>query len=298
MLYHYTTIPAMRSILRDAGNRGRMCFWATRYDCFADEKEYRLGVETIRRLLTEIEKGLQEDRRVAQDFDWELIEWNVNLPYPFIVSFTARPDNEYMWNEYAKDDGVVLEIDDSIFVPNKEMTMIMSKPCLYAGLLSDEELAKEIQNEYTFGGLVMLKGPMSKDAFELLEKHPQAFVRLIATYLLAFVATRIKGKDYSKEEETRVIIQSQLPVITEFVKNNRDTIQNALHLDPDELMQAMSQQRTRQRGDKVIFYRNFYIPVDLLRAVYTKSEYYEQVNTFIHGSVSKDIPVIKITSLK
>ena len=86
-----------------------MCFWATRYDCFADEKEYRLGGETIRRLLLEIEKELQEDRRVAQDFDWKLIEGNVNLPYPYIVSFTARPDNEYMWDEYAKDEGVVLE---------------------------------------------------------------------------------------------------------------------------------------------------------------------------------------------
>ena len=298
MLYHYTTIPAMRSILRDAGTKGQICFWATRYDCFADEKEYRLGVDTIRRLLPEIEKELQEDRRVAQDFDWKLIEGNENLPYPYIVSFTARPDNEYMWNVYAKDDGVVLEIDDSVFVPNKEMTMIMSKPCLYAGLLSDEELTKEIQNEYTFGALAMLKGSMSKDAFELLGKHPQAFVRLIATYLLAFVATRIKGKDYFKEEETRVIIQSQLPIIAEFVKDNQDIIKNALHMDPDELIQAMLQQRTRQRGDKVIFYRDFYMPVDLLRAVYTKSEYYEQVKTFIHSLVSKDIPIIEITSLK
>lgn len=34
--------------------------------------------------------------------------------------------------------------------------------------------------------------------------------------------TRIKGKDYSKEEETRVIIQSQRPEIAEFVKANRD----------------------------------------------------------------------------
>lgn len=298
MPYHYTTIPAMKSILRDAKNKRQMCFWATRYDCFADEKEYWLGVETIRRLLPEIEKELQEDRQIAQDFDWKLIEENVNLPYPYIVSFTARPDNEYMWNEYAKGEGVVLEIDDAVFVPNKEMTMVMSKPCLYVGLLSDEELTKEIQNEYTFGGLAMLKGPMSKDAFELLEKHPQAFVRLIATYLLAFVATRIKGKDYCKEEETRVIIQLQLPEITEFVKDNQYIIQNGLHLDPDELMQAMLQQRTRQRGDKVIFYRDFYMPVDLLRAVYTKSECYEQVKMFIHGSVSKDIPVIERTSLE
>lgn len=298
MLYHYTNIFAMKSILKDAKNKGQMCFWATRYDCFADEKEYRLGVETIRRLLPEIEKELQEDRRVAQDFDWKSIKGNVNLPYPYIVSFTARPDNEYMWNEYAKDEGVLLEIDDSVFVPNKEMTMVMTKPCLYAGVLSDEELTKEIQNEYTFGGVAMLKGPMGKDVFKLLEKYPQVFVQLIATYLLMFVATRIKGMDYDKEEETRVIIQSQLPVITEFVKKNRGIIQNVLHFDPDELMQAMLQQKTRQRGDKLIFYRDFYMPVNLLRAVYTKSEYYEQVKTFIHDSVSKDIPVIKVTSWK
>ena len=96
MLYHYTNIFAMKSILRDVETKGLMCFWATRYDCFADKKEYRLGVETIRRLLPEIEKGLQEDRQIAQDFDWKRIEENVNLPYPYIVSFTARPDNEYM----------------------------------------------------------------------------------------------------------------------------------------------------------------------------------------------------------
>lgn len=241
MLYHYTNIPAMESILKDAATRGTMCFWATRYDCFVDEEECRLGVETIRRLLPVVEQGFPEDRRVAQDFDWKLIEGNANLPYHYIVSLSARPDNEYMWSEYAKNDGVVLEIDASVFVPNQELTMMMSKPCLYAGLLSDEELTKCIQDEYTYGGLAMLKSPMSKDAFELLEKHPQAFVRLIATYLLAFVATRIKGKGYCKEEETRVIVQSQLLEIAEFVKANSDIIQNALHLDPDALAQAMLQ---------------------------------------------------------
>lgn len=147
MLCHYTTLTAFKSILRDVKNKGQMCFWATRYDCFVDETEYRFGVETIRRLLPEIEKGFLVDRRVAQDFDWMLIEWNVNQPYPYIVSFTARPDNEYMWTEYAKEEGIVLEIDDSVFIPNKEMTMVMSKPCLNAGRLGDDGLTKEILYE-------------------------------------------------------------------------------------------------------------------------------------------------------
>ena len=291
MLYHYTTIPAMESILKDAVTRGTMCFWATRYDCFVDEEEYRLGVETIRRLLPVVEQGHPEDRRVAQDFDWKLIEGNVNLPYPYIVSLSARPDNVYMWSEYAKKDGVVLEIDDSAFVSNQELTMMMSKPCLYAGLLSDEELTKCIQDEYTYGGLAMLKGPMSKEAFLLLEKQPQTFVRLIATYLLAFVATRIKDKEYHKEEETRVIIQSQRPVIAEFVKANRDIIQNALHLDTDALAQSMQQENIRQRGDKAIFYRDCCIPIRLLRAVYTRPEYLGLVKESIQRLVPGEIPV-------
>lgn len=291
MLYHYTSIPAMESILKDAVTRGTMCFWATRYDCFADDKEYRLGVETIRRLLPMVEQGLPEDRQVAQDFDWKLIEGNVNLPYPYIVSLSARPDNEYMWSKYAKKDGVVLEVDDSVFVPNQELTMMMSKPCLYAGLLSDQELTKRIMDEYTTGGLALLKGPMGKDAFEVLEKRPQTFVRLIAMYLLTFVATRIKDKEYHKEEETRVIIQSQRPEIAEFVKANRDIIQNALHLDPDALEQAMQQEKMRQRGDKNIFYRDCHIPIRLLRAVYTRPEYLGQVKETIQRLVPGKIPV-------
>lgn len=250
-----------------------------------------MGVETIRRLLPMVEQGLPEYRQVAKDFDWKLIEGNVNLPYPYIVSLSARPDNEYMWSKYAKTDGVVLEVDDSVFVPNQELTMMMSKPCLYTGLLSDKELTKCIQNEYTYGGLALLKGPMGKDAFELLEKQPQVFVRLIAMYLLTFVATRVKDKEYHKEEETRVIIQSQRSEIAQLVKANRDIIQNALHLDPDALEQAMQQEKMRQRGDKTIFYRDCNIPIKMLRAVYVRPEYQGQVKEVLRRLVPREIPV-------
>lgn len=215
----------------------------------------------------------------------------MNLPYPYIVSLSARPDNEHMWSEYAKKEGVVLEVDDSVFVPNQELTMMMSKPCLYAGLLSDEELTKRIMDEYTTGGWALLKGPMGKDAFDLLAKSPQAFVQLIALYLLTFVATRIKDKEYSKEEETRVIIQSLRPEMAEFVKANRDIIHNTLHLDPDALVQSMQQENMRQRGDKTIFYRDCRIPIRLLRAVYTPPEYLGQAKEAIQRLVPGEIPV-------
>ena len=63
MLYHYTSFDALKNILRYAKSQEQMCFWATRYDCFADTDEFKLGVETIRRLLPEMEKELQPDRQ-------------------------------------------------------------------------------------------------------------------------------------------------------------------------------------------------------------------------------------------
>ena len=57
MLYHYTSFDALKNILRYAKSQEQMCFWATRYDCFADTDEFKLGVETIRRLLPEMESG-------------------------------------------------------------------------------------------------------------------------------------------------------------------------------------------------------------------------------------------------
>lgn len=105
------------------------------------------------------------------------------------------------------------------------------------------------------------------------------------------VAIRIKGKGYRKEEETRVIVQSQLPIATEFVKANRDIIQNALHVDTDALAQAMQQEKERQKGDKTIYYRDLCLPITLLRAVYTRPEYNEQVKDAIQRLVPGEIPV-------
>lgn len=283
----------MEGILHDAATTGKMCFWATRYDCFADTEEYKLGVETIRRLLPAVEKefSLPEDRCLAKDFDWNIIGGNSNLGYPYIVSLTARKDNEYMWAEYAKGEGVVLEIDDSEFVPNEEMTVVASRPCIYAGLTSDDALSKQIQQDYTSAEATLLTGPMKNLAFGLLKEYPQIFVRLIGISLLALTASRIKGKEFSKEEETRIIISSQTPVVAEYVKTNRDVIQNVLHLNPDELIRTMQDEKIRQRDGKDIFYRNYFLPADKLKAVYCRQEHQDKVKQSLKKMNLTNIPI-------
>ena len=118
MLYHYTSIQALEGIIREAPSDRGLCFWASRYDCFGDQKEYKLGIEVIKKLLPKVERKLQPDRQIATAFVWDDIKVNKMLPLPYVISFTKRFDNDYMWANYAdKGRGVVLALEDSENIP-------------------------------------------------------------------------------------------------------------------------------------------------------------------------------------
>lgn len=273
MLYHYTTIPAMRSILRDAGTRGQMCFWATRYDCFADDEEFKLGVEAIRRLLPEVEKDMPTDRRIASMFDWVEIKGNKNLPYPYVVSFTSRPDNDYLWHEYAKEDGVVLEIDDTVQVEVPDSPMLRLASCIYADGRNDDKLTEMLRQEYTEVGYRILGGPQKELAFALLKDYTHLFVKLIATGLLFVTAPRIKGaKDFWMEEETRAIIPLPVPSYNTLIEGYDETI-SKFGLNPTELRMLVANEHRRERDDgSVVFYREMHLPIHLLKGVWVKKK--------------------------
>ena len=292
MLYHYTTIPAMRSILRDAGTRGQMCFWATRYDCFADAEEFKLGVETIRRLLPEVEKDMPTDRRIAPMFDWDEIKGNRNLPYPYVVSFTSRPDNDYMWREYAKEDGVVLEIDDTEKVEVLDTPMLRLASCLYADGSTDDKLTEMLRQEYTEVGNRILGGPQKELAFALLKDYPQLFVKLIATGLMFVTAPRIKSaKDYRMEEETRAIIPLPVPSYNALIEGYDETI-SKFGLDPRELRTLVANEHTRLKDNgSTVFYREMHLPIHLLKGVYVKKEATKEEIERFFAALGLDVPV-------
>ena len=292
MLYHYTSLPAMRSILRDAGTKGQMCFWATRYDCFADDEEFKLGVETIRRLMPEVEKDVPVDRRIAPMFDWDEIKDNRNLPYPYVVSFTSHPDNDYMWREYAKEDGVVLEIDDTEKVEVPDTPMLRLASCLYADGSTDDKLTEMLRQEYTEVGYRILGGPQKELAFALLKDYPHLFVKLIATGLLFVTAPRIKGaKDYWMEEETRAIIPLPVPSYNALIEGY-DEIISKFGLDPVELRTLVANEHTRLRADgSTVFYREMHLPKRLLKGVYVKKDATREEVRRILTELGLNIPV-------
>lgn len=295
MLYHYTSLGAFKSILREARTRSQICFWATRYDCFADKEELKLGIDTIKRLLPQVEKDLQPDRRIAVKFDWSMIEGNTNLPFPYIVSFTSRPNNEYMWDEYAKNDGVVLEIDDAQPEQIPDAPLLRLASCIYVDEEPDEKIVETIRQEYTNMGYGLLSGPQKEFAFGLLSKFPQFFVNLIAMAMLSFVAPRIKGSmGYRQEEETRAIISLPKPAYNSLVGDYKDAIIKT-GLFPSNIFTIIENEYSRYRSDgSIMYYRELHLPVKLLKGVYVRRSESKKAVESLLKEMDLSVPVIQI----
>lgn len=284
MLYHYTSFDALKSILKEPSSNRGMDFWATRFDCFGDKEEYRLGVETIKRLLPLLEERLQPDRRVAASFVWDEIIGNPTLPYPYVVSFTDKKENEYMWKHYScNGKGVVIELDDSQPVVNEFTKNYFIRKCLYLGETSDEDLYKEIEGEYVNSALAFLSGPQKDMAFALLVGYPQLFVVLVGRYLLSYVAPRIKGNRYLKEEETRVIFAAPRKEMIPMIVQYRD-VMKSFQVDVDEYERMMKSEKVRKKDNgKVVYYQDIFMPGSVLKGVYVKNEALaEQVKVLLH----------------
>lgn len=296
MLYHYTSLDALIGICRAPLSEEGLCFWATRFDCFGDKEEYKLGISVIKRLLPELEKKLQPNRRIASSFNWEEIIGNETLPFPYVVSFTDKKDNEYMWEHYAcEGKGVVIALDDSRRIVNEYTKNYYLRKCLYMGDKSDAELFKEIENEYFNAALAALTGSQRALALAFLSAKPQIFVAIVGRYLLSYVATRIKGKRYSKEEETRLIMaaprQEMIPMVDRF----KDVFQQfSANIEEYENLMRSEKIRIRANGEAV-YYQDVYLPCSILKYVYVKDErLIEQVNDVLIEKGFSGVRVLKV----
>lgn len=273
LLFHYTSINALKSILRDATTEKGICFWATRFDCFADQEEYLLGIDIIKRLLPKLEERLNPDRRLASSFEIERIIGDVTLPYPYIVSFTDRNNNDYLWKEYAtRERGVVLGLDSSTRVANEFTRNLFIKRCLYVGEKSDEELYKEIEDEYVAAAYEMLTGPKKNLAFSFLSAYPQLFVALIGRFLLSYVAPRFKGKSFNTEEEIRAILAPPRVEMGALIEQYGDALK-AFDVNAEEVKRMIASEKKRTRDDgREVSYQELFLPGYLLKSVNVANE--------------------------
>lgn len=271
MLFHYTSINALKGILCNPTSDQGLCFWATRFDCFGDNQEYKLGIDAIKRLLPRLEERLQPDRRIAHSFEYDEILKNITLPLPYVVSFTNTNNSEFMWENYAEHGkGIVLALDDSQRIVNEYTKHLFLRSCWYSGELTDEELYKEIENEYFNAAFNLLGGPLKTYAFTILAVFPQLFVSMIGRYLLSYVAPRIKGESFKDEKETRVIYAAPRMELDSLLEPYEEQLKT-FPIDVDAFKDAMKSEKVRIRADgKNIYYQDIYLPGTILKEVYVK----------------------------
>ena len=215
---------------------------------------------------------MQSDCLVASLFDWNVMKGNKNLGYPYIISFTSRQDNDYMCRKYARMDGLVMEIDNSLCVSVPDTPLFRFVSCIYVDESSDDKLIEILRQEYNGIGLRILGGPQKEQAFAILKEFPQLFVKLIATGMLSFTAPRIKeARDFRMEEETRAIIPLPVSDYNALIEGCGETI-SSLGLNSSELRKLIANEHSRQRDDgSLAYYRDMHLPVHLLKNIYVRS---------------------------
>ena len=289
--YHYTPLKAFSSILQENPTKGKeICFWATRYDCFRDKTEYKHGIAKIFPVLDEFEvqSGIQDDRRIAKFFNPTEVERALGLPVPYVISISARKDNEYMWENYAdKKQGVVMELELNNTQGFYEAALYSIESCIYDSDITKEELCQLVKDKYFEMAGIML-GSNKELAITLLRDNPSAFVRFIAMYLLAFVAPRFKMDEYLEEEETRIIILSP----TKEYNRLLDNVQSPAMFENlvTEIRRFVDCEK--QRPDNNNFYREIFMPISVLKRVYVKeSKQKHEVEEILRERGLENIPV-------
>lgn len=201
-----------------------------------------------------------------------------------------------MWEHYAcQGKGVVIALDDSRRIVNEYTKNYYLGKCLYMGDKSDAELFKEIEDEYFKAAFAALTGPQKELALAFLSANPQLFVAIVGRYLLSYVATRIKGERYSKEQETRLILaaprQEMIPMVDRF----KDVFkQFSVDVDGYEAMMRSEKIRRRENGEAV-YYQDVCLPGSILKKIYVKDEgLMEQVNAVLRDKSFEEVQVFKI----
>ena len=302
ILYHYTSLEALNGILQDKPLKNQeLCFWATRYDCFEDSDECLLGIDTLKRLLPVLEGRLnfQEDRRIAGLFEKDQIEGNINLPHPYVISVSARNDNDHMWESYADHmQGVVLALDiKSKFGKCNAATLYRIEKCLYEQNVSEEYLLQEIDKTYTDAGLSMLQEGQ-QNAFFILKNYPQLFTKLIAVLLLAFFAPRMKRKQFEKEEETRIILSVPVKKYAD-IKGVNDLKEYCQKTDIGHEIEAILKdiQNEKVRPDNGKFYRELFMPISVLDRIYVLgNDVKKETEKMLKNKGYNNIPVVLKTN--
>lgn len=304
ILYHYTNFDVLESILKyDSVKNKEICFWASRYDCFKDGKEFKYGLEWIKSALLDHENSLgrPKEDQIADLFEPSTVLSNPSLPKPFVVSLTCRPDDEYMWQNYTKDqdEGLVLELNMNSEVmklatrDNKQF-FLQLYACLYdLPQLKEWNLLNFQYWFYVYAGDI---GNSVQGLFRLFH----------ALMLLIFFCPRIKRAEYIKEKEVRLILG--VPDIewcniftskSEELGFTKDQIIEELKKHSGKIAEGISREDIERYVSDIHYnessnkwYKELFLPKMALKGIYVRNKVLiDAIEKILVSKNLKDIPI-------
>ena len=318
MLYHYTSFDALDKILLHEPEKGKeICFRATRYDCFEDQTEFQYGIDRTKELMEEIEKEefvqkykLTPEHFIAKHFDSKIILSNTDIPKPFVISLTNSPTSKKMWRKYGqKGDGVVMEFDFNTEIIEWTMKVMGQSVarldnCLYYTSKQHEKiknLLKECYFECAYATAPMGLG------------YSDIWLEFIwATILCSFCARIKDGKEYSKEQETRIILnipgrewENSFKKLAKISKMDLESfyisLRNHFNLNdkiPETLegmLEFIRDIKSYHKENREIFFKEFFLPIASLKSIWVKKRDIKTVQNLLKERCY-NIPVNKVKS--
>lgn len=174
LVYHYTSLDALLGIIGNTPHK--LTFWGSRYDCMNDPQDYLFASKIVLpKFLESLEKREDISDALNENNDF----------FPYIVSFSEKRDDEFMWKHYNAD--VCLEIDTKFLSP----------------WIKEKEIIKGFWGQCTY-----VKEQNINDSFIKSWRNSLQYIENIPS-MARHACVYIKRDAFSQEKEWRLYIADE-----------------------------------------------------------------------------------------
>lgn len=196
VLYHYTTIDALLSIVKYKK------IWATKWDYLNDKDEFRVAIEVYEAVL----KDILNDDKIIQDIKNQVDIYRNSengLDDFFVISFSIDGDSQLLWSNYSNNDGANIEINF------KQFERSIDTKIKWHGLVEyEKKQQKDCIKRTLEDSLNNLKEELKiqtwEEISELKEKDYMEFIDYIAVTCIVY-SMFFKRECFKNEQEYRFV---------------------------------------------------------------------------------------------
>lgn len=224
-IYHYTTIDALINIV------SRKELWVTKWDYLNDMDELKVALDACVVVLKEENIKSEVIQDVEKSINKGIMGNGLTNSY-YICSFSCDEDNQLLWSNYSKYDGINLEIDFAKFRENLNHSIMWDSLVNYDFESQKECLRKTFYDEFIdvddFGNIKSLKeiNNLQGKAYELLISHMSIICEL---YSMFFKRSCFKGENeyrfvFAVDKKQEISFRNKNSIVIPYIKKEIESI--------------------------------------------------------------------------